>query len=98
MAGARCLMPEMKYHCPLKINSMHPKTAFRWGILLLLLVLLFMLNLSLGSVAIPLQEIFKILTGTVSHEPVWADIIWNFRMTKAITCILGGSALALGGL
>jgi iron complex transport system permease protein len=77
---------------------MASKSAFRWGILMLLLVLLFVLNLSLGSVDIPLKEIFKILTGSESSDPVWAEIMWDFRMPKAITCILGGSALALGGL
>jgi iron complex transport system permease protein len=77
---------------------MASKSAFRWGVLVLLLVLLFVLNLSLGSVAIPVKEIFKILTGSQSSDPVWAEIMWDFRMPKAITCLLGGSALALGGL
>jgi iron complex transport system permease protein len=77
---------------------MQPKTTFRWVILLTLLLVLFLLNLSLGSVRIPLAEIIKILFGGTSDEPVWADILWNFRMTKAITCVLAGSALALGGL
>lgn len=77
---------------------MQSKTTFQWGILLLLLVLLFLLNLTLGSIHIPVAEVFKILSGRPSYEPVWADIIWNFRMTKAITCVLSGSALALGGL
>jgi iron complex transport system permease protein len=77
---------------------MESKITFRWAFLVVLLVVLFMLNLSLGSVHIPLGEIFKILTGRTASDPVWAEIMWDFRMTKAITCILGGSALALGGL
>jgi iron complex transport system permease protein len=77
---------------------MPPKTTFRWVILVTLLLLLFLLNLTLGSVQIPLSEIVKILFGGSSNEPVWVDILWNFRMTKAITCVLAGSALALGGL
>lgn len=77
---------------------MHSKTSIRWAVLLMLLVVLFLLNLSLGSVQIPVGEIFRILTGKPASDPVWAEIIWDFRMTKAITCILGGSALALGGL
>lgn len=77
---------------------MHSKTSIRWAVLLVLLVVLFLLNLSLGSVQIPVGEIFKILTGKPASDPVWTEIIWDFRMTKAITCILGGSALALGGL
>jgi iron complex transport system permease protein len=77
---------------------MHSKTAFRWAVLGLMPVVLFMLNLSLGSVHIPVSEIFKILTGGDSSQPVWNEIVWDFRMTKAITCMLAGSALALGGL
>jgi iron complex transport system permease protein len=77
---------------------MAPKTTFRWTILLLALGALFILNLSLGSVHIPFYEIVKILKGKPPLEPAWAEIMWDFRMTKAITCILGGSALALGGL
>jgi iron complex transport system permease protein len=74
------------------------KSAFQWSILVVMLVLLFMLNLSLGSVAIPLKEIFSILIGGKTTDPVWEEIMWDFRMPKAITCVLGGSALALGGL
>lgn len=77
---------------------MQPKNTLRWTILSVLLVVLFILNLSLGSVRIPFHEIFKILTGGAATDPVWSEIMWNFRMTKAITCILSGSALALGGL
>jgi len=70
----------------------------RWIILPLLLAILFVLNLSLGSVRIPVQEVFSILLAQESSEPVWKEIVWNFRMTKALTCILAGGALALGGL
>lgn len=77
---------------------MQQKRAFRWIVLVGLLVVLFLLNLSLGSVKIPIKEIFNILVGIGSKESVWAQIVWDFRMTKALTCVLGGSALALGGL
>lgn len=68
---------------------------------LLLPILLFagfILDLSLGSISIPLPEIFTILMGGKSSNPIWHDIVWNFRMTKALTCMLAGSALALSGL
>jgi iron complex transport system permease protein len=77
---------------------MASKSAFRWDGSGSVAGALFVLNLSLGSVDIPVKEIFQILTGNTSSDPVWAEIIWDFRMPKAITCILGGSALALGGL
>jgi iron complex transport system permease protein len=77
---------------------MQPKSTIKWVILLLSLVLLFLANLSLGSVSIPFPEIFKIFMGQPSSDPVWAEIVWDFRMTKAITCVMAGSALSLGGL
>lgn len=49
----------------------------------------------MGSVSIPLPEVLKSLfteTGTAS------EILWHFRLPKAITCVLAGSALACGGL
>lgn len=77
---------------------MQVNSAIRWALLVGLLGLLFILNLAMGSVNIPTKEIFNILLGFRSNEPVWNEIIWDFRMTKAITCVLSGSALALGGL
>lgn len=77
---------------------MASKRTFRWVILGALLFALFLLNLSLGSVDIPLTEIFTILTGSQSLDPVWSEIVRDFRLPKAVTCILAGSALALGGL
>ena len=70
----------------------------RWGILLGLLVLLFVLNLSLGSVNIPFGDILRILFGETGSNEIYTDIIWEFRVTKALTCILAGSALSIGGL
>jgi iron complex transport system permease protein len=73
-------------------------SKYRWILLPLVLVILTGLSLSLGSISIPFSAIFSILSGGNSPEPVWADIIWNFRMTKALTCILAGGALSLAGL
>ncbi len=74
------------------------KITIRWIILILSLLLLFTLNLSLGSVRIPFSEILPILLSQQSSEPVWTNIIWDFRMPKALTCVLAGSALAAAGL
>ena len=63
-----------------------------------LLLILFLMNISMGSVRIPVIETLKVLTGGTPTQPIWADIIFDFRLTKAITCILAGGALALGGL
>jgi len=70
----------------------------RWIVLPFLLLTLFIVNLSLGSVSIPFEEIIAILAGKSGSNPVWTDIVWDFRMTKALTCILAGSALSIAGL
>jgi iron complex transport system permease protein len=77
---------------------MQGRNTFRWIILILSLVLLFALNLSLGSVSIPLAEIIQILFTKQSTNPVWVDIVWDFRLPKALACVLAGSALAAAGL
>lgn len=72
--------------------------ALSWIILVSLLLLLFVANLSLGSVSIPFIAILKVFTGKAVEEPAWIDIVWDFRLTKAVTCVLAGSALAASGL
>lgn len=77
------------------------KRAFQypqWLFLLLLMVSLFLTNISLGSVSIPLGEIVKVLLGLPIENAIWEDIIIDFRLTKALTCILAGSALSIGGM
>lgn len=69
-----------------------------WILLPSMLVVLFLVNISLGSVKIPLGDTLKVLAGGDPSNPVWADIIFDFRLTKAFTCVLAGGALALGGL
>ena len=64
----------------------------------LLLFFLFLINISLGSVHIPVSETISVLLGRTPTQPIWTDIIIDFRLTKALTCILAGGALSLGGL
>lgn len=63
-----------------------------------ILLFAFVLNLGIGSVEIPLEETLKSLLGRETSNPAWGEIIWNFRLTKALTCILAGGGLAISGL
>ncbi|MBT4413534.1 MAG: iron ABC transporter permease [Polaribacter sp.] len=63
-----------------------------------LLIILFFVNISLGSVSIPFSEIFTTLTGGTPPKESWETIILNFRLPKAITAILVGSGLSICGL
>ena len=69
-----------------------------WIILPILLIVLFLANISLGSVHIPVVDICRVLAGFDASESIWREIILDFRLTKALTCILAGAALSVGGL
>ncbi len=62
------------------------------------LLLLFLLDLSLGSVSIPMSQVAKVLTGGSAEKVAWEHIIWQFRLPKALTALAAGSALACSGL
>jgi iron complex transport system permease protein len=55
------------------------------------------MNISLGSVSIPLKEIFYSVLGNSEHES-WQYIIQNYRLPKAFTAIIVGSGLGVSGL
>jgi iron complex transport system permease protein len=78
--------------------SINAYSTEKWLFLGLFLGLLLFINLSMGSVNIPLPEIVKALMGFEIQHKIWADIIIDFRLTKALTCVLAGSALAVAGL
>ncbi|QOD61066.1 iron ABC transporter permease [Polaribacter haliotis] len=67
-------------------------------ILSILLVVLFFVNVSLGSVSIPFKDIINTLIGDISAKESWQTIILHFRLPKAITAILVGSGLSVCGL
>ncbi|WP_115880496.1 FecCD family ABC transporter permease [Lutibacter oceani] len=67
-------------------------------ILILVLVFIFFINLSLGSVYIPLKQLFfTLINGEVDKES-WRSIILSYRLPKAITAIIVGSGLSISGL
>ena len=65
---------------------------------LLLLLVLLMLNISLGSVTIPLKDILASFFNAEVEKETWRYIILDYRLPKAITAVLVGSGLALSGL
>ena len=67
-------------------------------LLSVLLIILFFLNISLGSVSIPFKEILNTFSGGVATKESWQTIIMQFRLPKAITAILVGSGLSICGL
>ncbi|MEM7380001.1 MAG: iron ABC transporter permease [Bacteroidota bacterium] len=72
--------------------------TFSFGLLLLLLLCSLGVNISLGSVNIPLKDTLSALIGGEVQSESWRYIIWNYRIPKAVTAILIGSGLSLSGL
>lgn len=68
------------------------------SLLLFLLLLAFLLSLAFGSVKIPLAQVAHILLGGVPAKASWADILFQFRLPKALTALLVGAALSAAGL
>lgn len=62
------------------------------------LIILFFLNISLGSITIPFKEIYTSLTGGQASKSTWEYIIINYRLPKAITAALVGMGLSISGL
>ncbi|MCM5662860.1 FecCD family ABC transporter permease [Galbibacter mesophilus] len=67
-------------------------------LLAILLIFFFLLNISLGSVKIPLRDILNILMGHSIEKESWQYIIVNYRLPKAFTAILVGGGLSLSGV
>lgn len=67
--------------------------------MILVLVILFFADLAFGTTRIDLTDVLHALLGpAASVDPVIRDIVIDLRMTRAITCLLAGSGLALAGL
>ena len=63
------------------------------------ILVLFLLNLFLGSVHIPMDSIWNILWGLDGDESViWQNIIWKFRIPQSLTALVAGAGLAVSGL
>ena len=74
------------------------KTTRLYIILSLLLVVLAVLNISLGSVRVPLGAIADILTGDDGGNPMWRVIVLQSRVPQCVTALFCGAALASAGL
>lgn len=81
----------------MEINRMKPRKTILFISLTVLLTLLFVADLSFGSIHIPLSEVKNVFFGG-SSENINSEILLNFRLPKAITAILAGASLSVAGL
>lgn len=76
---------------------MKPRKTILFISLTVLLTLLFVADLSFGSIHIPLSEVKNVFFGG-SYDNINSEILLNFRLPKAITAILAGASLSVAGL
>lgn len=76
----------------------HSKLTISLVALLVAIALLLALNLMLGSVWIPVDEVCNILLGSGSDNLIWTNIVLKLRLPQSLTAIMAGAGLAVSGL
>ncbi len=66
-------------------------------LIIILGIILFILNLFVGSVTIPLNELIQLIIGKEVSSGV-ETIVFNYRLPQAVTALLAGAALSVAGL
>ena len=79
-----------------KYKSSYYRTVFL--VLGLLLIFFFIADLLLGSVVIPLKQVYLAFFPSAETNETFRTIILSFRLPKAFTAILTGAALSVSGL
>lgn len=69
-----------------------------FSVLCALVVGLFLLELMIGSVAVPAAQVVSILLGREPEISAWRAIVIDLRLPRAITAALCGAALGAAGL
>ena len=77
---------------------MKNRTVSNTVLLLLSIILLFVLNLLLGTVRIPVAEVVATLMGSHEVSEIHRNIIWSSRVPQALTAMVAGAGLAVSGL
>ncbi|GGB07997.1 iron ABC transporter permease [Puia dinghuensis] len=71
---------------------------WRFAGLVLLLFLALLLDLSAGSVRIPLREMVRIFFSSSGGNDTWRFIVEQIRLPKACAAVMAGCGLSVGGL
>ena len=73
--------------------------GWKYGVGLgIVIVLLFVANLLIGSVTIPVSDVFRILMGNEGEKASWSFIVWESRLPQALTALLCGSGAFIGSM
>lgn len=74
------------------------RTAPLMILLLVAIALLFVINLAIGSIDIPMKDVVTILLGNDETSEIWQNIILKSRVPQALTATMAGAGLAISGL
>ena len=74
------------------------KTTTYLILLFLLIVVLFALNLAVGTIEIPLKSVWLILLGDNTQQEIWSNIVMRSRLPQALTATVAGAGLAVSGM
>lgn len=75
------------------------RNALFFLLIFLTIVLLFILNLALGTVSIPFSEVVNILLGkNDASQVIRENIVWKSRFPQTITALVAGAGLSISGL
>lgn len=67
------------------------KNAIKIILLFVLTISLFLLDIVYGSISISLKDLF-------SDNELYRNIVYNFRLPKAITAVATGASISVAGL
>ena len=76
---------------------MNRRNTILFAVLSIALLLLFILDVAIGAVSIPLSEVWRALVGG-DVDPTTAKIVKDIRFVKAVVAVATGVALSLSGL
>ena len=66
-------------------------------VIIFLGILLFFLNLFVGTVTIPFADLFKVFFGEETNSTI-STIVFEYRLPQAVTALFAGAALSVAGL
>jgi iron complex transport system permease protein len=76
-----------------------PKTyRLHFSLLIMMFFMMWLVNISVGSVAIPIGETFKFLLHQNLENDTWQTILEGLRFPKSLTVIVVGMGLSVSGL
>lgn len=81
-----------------KMNSNNSRNFVIFLIGILLLIVIFILNISLGSSSIKLKDVIGTFTNSEETSTIIKSIVLNIRLPRTLATIIGGACLATAGV